>query len=105
MIRRFLFFAALVAGLSGTAGSARAQNLPDRLSDRDFWKFITDVSEPGGYFRSDNFLSNERQYQFVIPDLQQITRPGGVYLGVGPEQNFTYIVALQPRLAIIFDIR
>ena len=28
-----------------------------------------------------------------------------MYLGVGPEQNFTYIVALQPKIAIIFDIR
>jgi hypothetical protein len=28
-----------------------------------------------------------------------------VYLGVGPEQNFTYIVNLEPRLAVIFDIR
>src|SRR5262249_43719908 len=31
--------------------------------------------------------------------------PGGIYLGVGPDQNFTYIVALQPKMAIIFDIR
>ena len=28
-----------------------------------------------------------------------------MYLGVGPEQNFTYIVALQPKMAFIFDIR
>jgi hypothetical protein len=28
-----------------------------------------------------------------------------VYLGVGPEQNFTYIVALQPKIAFIVDIR
>lgn len=106
MIRRALVLVvALVAGLATVPVNARAQNLPDRLSDRDFWKFITDVSEPGGYFRSDNFLSNERQFQFVIPDLQQITKQGGVYLGVGPEQNFTYIVALQPKLAVIFDIR
>jgi hypothetical protein len=28
-----------------------------------------------------------------------------VYLGVGPEQNFTYLVALQPKLAFIIDIR
>jgi hypothetical protein len=32
-------------------------------------------------------------------------RPGGVYLGVGPEQNFTYIAAMQPRMAFITDIR
>src|SRR5262249_48992489 len=28
-----------------------------------------------------------------------------VYVGVGPEQNFTYIAALQPKIAFICDIR
>ena len=28
-----------------------------------------------------------------------------MYLGVGPEQNFTYMAAVRPHLAIIFDIR
>ncbi len=32
-------------------------------------------------------------------------KSGGVYLGVGPEQNFTYIAAVRPRLALIIDIR
>jgi hypothetical protein len=41
----------------------------------------------------------------VIPDLLRTTKPGGVYLGVGPDQNFTYLVALEPKLAFIFDIR
>jgi len=31
--------------------------------------------------------------------------PGGVYVGVGPEQNFSYIAALRPRIAFIIDIR
>jgi hypothetical protein len=30
---------------------------------------------------------------------------GGVYLGVGPEQNFSYIVAIRPEMAFIVDIR
>jgi len=84
---------------------AGAQELPSRLDDSTFWKLITDFSEPGGYFRSDNFVSNEMAFQYVIPTLLQTTKPGGVYLGVGPDQNFTYIVALQPKLAFIFDIR
>ena len=66
---------------------------------------ITDFSEAGGYFRSDNFLSNEAGYQRVIPLLKKSIRPGGVYLGVGPEQNFTYVVALEPKMAFIVDIR
>ena len=28
-----------------------------------------------------------------------------MYLGVAPDQNFTYIVAIQPRIAFIVDIR
>jgi hypothetical protein len=37
--------------------------------------------------------------------LKAAARRNGVYVGVGPEQNFTYIVAIQPRLAFILDIR
>ncbi|HET9219678.1 MAG TPA: hypothetical protein VFR18_22035 [Terriglobia bacterium] len=37
--------------------------------------------------------------------MKRLTRPGGVYLGVAPEQNFTYIAAIQPKVAFIFDIR
>jgi hypothetical protein len=66
---------------------------------------ISDFSEPGGYFRSENFLSNESGYQYVIPALREALPRGGVYLGVGPEQNFTYIVALEPKMAFIVDIR
>jgi hypothetical protein len=87
------------------AARASAQDLPSRLDDSTFWKLVTDYSEPGGYFRSDNFVSNEMAFQYVIPTLLQTTKPGGVYLGVGPDQNFTYIVALKPKLAFIFDIR
>jgi hypothetical protein len=95
-----------VAGAFFTA--ARAWAVPDRLTDQEFWKVVTDSSEPGGYFRSadiTNLTSNETQYEYVLTDLVNRTKPGGVYLGVGPEQNYTYIAALKPRMAIIFDIR
>jgi hypothetical protein len=82
-----------------------AQGLPARLSDGDLWRMIDQFSESGGYFRSDNLVSNEITFQHVIPDLQKSTTTGGVYLGVGPDQNFTYIVALQPKIAFIVDIR
>ena len=32
-------------------------------------------------------------------------RPARVYLGVGPEQNFTYIAALKPAMVFIVDVR
>src|SRR5262249_21065630 len=98
--RRVALAIALAAPLA-----ASAQSFPAKLSDGDFWKLVTDFSEPGGYFRSDNFVSNETSYQWVIPDLLRTTRPGGAYLGVGPDQNFTYLVALRPKMAFIFDIR
>jgi hypothetical protein len=92
---------ALVPGVPGIAGAA----LPSQLSDAEFWRLATDASEPDGYFRSDNLTSNELWFQRVIPDLVRRTSPGRVYLGVGPEQNFTYMAALRPSLAIIFDVR
>src|SRR5688572_24532942 len=43
--------------------------------------------------------------QHVIPELVRTARPGRAYLGVGPEQNFTYIAAIKPAIAFIVDIR
>src|SRR5580765_3704418 len=82
-----------------------ADHVPARLDDREFWTLLTRLSEPGGSFRSDNLLSNELRHQFVIPELAQTATPGGAYIGVGPEQNFTYIAALHPSIAFIVDIR
>ena len=82
--------------------------LPERLTDAEFWSMVSNASEPGGTFRSldiTNLTSNELLFQHVIPDLLARTKPGGAYLGVGPEQNFTYIAAVRPRMAIIFDVR
>src|SRR5437870_4923914 len=96
---------AFLGPLSLTPSSLVAtDSLPSELSDQAFWKLVNDFSEAGGFFRSDNFVSNETTFQYVIKDLKK-TKPGGVYLGVGPDQNFTYIVAMQPKLSIIFDIR
>ena len=98
--------AGCLSALSLASGSRlSAQNIPSRLSDSTFWRMVNEMSEPGGYFRSDNLVGNEASLQYVIPELQRITKPGGVYLGVAPDQNFTYIVALRPRIAFICDIR
>jgi hypothetical protein len=87
------------------APAPAAATLPGRLSDEEFWKLVADLSEPGGSFRSDNLLSNEVWLQYVIPELLNVAKPGRVYMGVGPEQNFTYIAALKPAMAIIVDVR
>ena len=102
-------FACLLGSLGLVAVAQRAtatpQDLPTRLSDRDFWRLSTEWSEPNGFFRSDNLTSNELYYQHVVAELVGRTRQGDVYLGVGPEQNYTYIAAVKPSMAIIFDIR
>ncbi len=91
--------------LSAPVFTAAADTLPSRLADEEFWRIVQQFSERAGTFPSDNLLSNERTLQQVIPELTRQVKPGGVYLGVGPEQNFTYMVALRPRMAFIFDIR
>ncbi|HEY2431112.1 MAG TPA: hypothetical protein VGI12_00465 [Vicinamibacterales bacterium] len=83
----------------------RGEALPDRLDDHTFWTLVNDFSEPGGTFRSDNLVSNELAFQQVIPRLRTDTTPASAYIGVGPDQNFTYIAALKPRIAFIVDIR
>lgn len=93
---------ALGAALGVAAG---AQEIPSRLADSTYWRMVTEFSEPSGNFPSDNLLSNEWSLQYVIPELARSTRPGGVYLGVAPEQNFTYLAALKPKIAFIVDIR
>src|SRR5215831_1685352 len=94
-----------VAALPTLKTARTAEALPTRLNDEAFAHAVMDLSEDGGYFRYENFLSNELGFQHVIPALRETTKPGGVYVGVGPEQNFTYISALQPRIAFIIDIR
>jgi hypothetical protein len=81
------------------------ETLPARLSDGEFWELSRELSEPDGYFRSDNLVSNEHTFQYVVPALVRQVRPGGVYLGVAPDQNFTYIAATRPRMAFIVDVR
>jgi hypothetical protein len=96
---------ALALALPVAAAAQGANTIPTRLTDQEFWKMSVDFSEPDGFFRFENFLSNEATYQYVIPQLIATTKPGNVYFGVGPEQNFTYMADLKPKMAVIFDIR
>jgi len=96
--------ASLFLCVTPTSRSA-SEALPQRLDDRTFWSMVSDFSEPNGIFRSDNLVSNEMRFQHVIPALRAEVAPASAYLGVGPDQNFTYIAALEPRIAFIVDIR
>src|SRR5512136_789529 len=77
----------------------------ERLSAAEYSRLIRDLSEEGGYFFSDNFTSNEDSYLTVVDKLKELGVSGGAYVGVGPEQNFTYIAKVRPRIAFIVDIR
>jgi hypothetical protein len=111
--RGFLLFSLLVLGLvvAGPSGSSTRLfghppiDLPASLSDKEFWELSQAMSEEDGAFQSDNLLSNELVFPYIVPELISRTKPGGVYLGVGPEQNFTYMAAIRPGIAIITDIR
>lgn len=84
---------------SAVEGPARAP-----LGDADFHALVTALSEQGGTFITDNLLSNEIAFQDVLPELQGRLRQGA-YIGVGPEQNLSYIAALKPPIAFIVDLQ
>jgi hypothetical protein len=100
MLRRLLLVAACVSA----AALARAQ-APASIADRDFAQLIASLSEPAGYFDTDNLISNEDSYLHAVGTLRRLGITGGAYLGVGPGQNFSYIAAIRPRVAFIIDIR
>lgn len=107
LTRRLLTPVVLVALVVGAHAQAPipAGSLPSAISNSDYWKLSRELSEPDGFFRSDNLVSNEIYFQTIIPELITTTKPDRVYLGVGPEQNFTYIAALKPKMVFIIDVR
>ena len=94
-----------VLALVLVAAAAAPAGPPESLSAAEFSRLVRELSEEGGHFRSDNFTSNETPYLYVVDKLRQLGATGGAYLGVGPEQNFTYIAKVRPRIAFIVDIR
>jgi hypothetical protein len=79
--------------------------LPSRISDAEFWRLVTEFSEPNGPYPYENYVGNEVMLQRVIPAARKETKLGQVYIGVGPEQNFTYALALEAKMAFVLDIR
>lgn len=85
--------------LQGQAGALAA------IGDSTFAALVTDLSEPGGHFDTDNLISNESSYLHAVTDLAARAVRGGAYVGVGPGQNFSYMTAVRPELAFIVDVR
>jgi hypothetical protein len=75
------------------------------LAESTFARLVAQLSESGGYFDSDNLMSNEASYLHVLGRMRTLGVTGGAYLGVGPDQNFSYIAQVRPRIAFIIDIR
>lgn len=88
-----------------SVSAAKAPDKLDNLPAAEFSRLVREFSEEGGFFRSDNFTSNETAYLTVLDKLRQQGASGGAYIGVGPEQNFTYIAKIRPRIAFLVDIR
>lgn len=83
-------------------------SFPLPSADRaEFARLIASFSEPEGYFDTDNLISNEAGFLDVIAAFGEQRRSGdsSFYLGVGPDQNFSYIAHLRPSVAFLVDIR
>ena len=74
-------------------------------SDSAFARLVERLSEPGGYFDTDNLISNERSYLHVLGALRERAVSGGAFIGVGPDQGFAYIAQVRPHIAFMIDIR
>src|SRR5438105_1483274 len=99
-IRRWTLVAPLVVCLLAATTAWPAQRDTAAPSTQaSFAQIIRDFSEEGGYFDTDNLISNEKSYLHVITQLEQSGVKGGVYIGVGPDQNFSYIARIRPNMA------
>jgi hypothetical protein len=92
---------------SGLASAAPldAQALELTRADTTFAALVERLSESGGYFDTDNLISNESSYLHVMGALREVDVRGGAYIGVGPDQNFSYIARVRPSIAFIIGIR
>ena len=97
---------AIAASLLICVSTAKpADTLPAQISDAEFWRIVTEFSEPNGPYPFENYVGNEVMLQRLIPAARKVIEPGGVYIGVGPEQNFTYALGLEAKMAFVVDIR
>ena len=111
-MRRFVAAAVIVCALPLAAvrlGTSPKEDvrvgLAPAIADSTFAKLVAKLSEPGGYFDSDNLVSNEASYLHVLGAMRRLGTRGGAYIGVGPDQNYSYIAQVRPRVAYLIDIR
>ena len=103
MTKRIFATLLLLTASCSSASPPAARSLD--INDREFQRLALHLSEPAGFFDTDNLISNESSYLHVIPRLRSVARPGGAYLGVGSDQNFSYIAAIRPEIGLMIDVR
>ena len=103
LTRRGALFVLLGLTLQAAPSAPAAEAPPLKASE--FARLVGRLSEEGGYFWNDNYVSNEASYMHPLGRLEELGIRGGIYVGVGPDQNFTYIASLRPRYSFIVDIR
>ncbi|MCU0656186.1 MAG: hypothetical protein MUF64_13310 [Polyangiaceae bacterium] len=91
------------AASATSAASALPPSPAAALTDAELGTLMRGISEEGGRFPSDNYISNETSFLHVTNAIEPLQ--GGAYIGVGPEQNFTYLALLDPQLSFLIDIR
>lgn len=105
-----LCVAALACG-GGSDSSGGASAVPASaealtpIPAQEWVALVEGLSEAGGFFDTDNLISNETSYLHVLGAMKTLGVQGGAYLGVGPDQNFAYMAAQRPWLAFIVDLR
>lgn len=108
-MRRIGFAAVLLLAISGaglTRGVVtRAAQAARLQADTSFAGTVARLSEDQGYFDSDNLISNETSYLHAVSKLRRVGVSGGAYIGVGPDQSFSYIAEIRPTVAYMIDIR
>jgi hypothetical protein len=104
---RVLALIAVIVAIGPWSNRAATQSpaTPAAAGTTPLASLVGRLSEPNGDFDTDNLISNESSYLHVMPALEQGGVTGGVYIGVGPEQNFSYIGRIRPSSAFIIDIR
>ncbi|MBI3894696.1 MAG: hypothetical protein HY313_02075 [Acidobacteria bacterium] len=106
LLLAFLIFGCLLGSVSSNPAAQKARrNVSGTIPATEFSRIVQEFSEKGGFFFSDNFISNETAYPFVLGKFKELELSGGAYIGVGPEQNFNYIAKIRPQIAFIVDIR
>mgnify|MGYP000898507781 CR=1 FL=1 len=90
---------------SDAASAVDAEAAGKLVPDAAVGPLVARLSERPGDFPSENYVTNETSLLHVAQALREPRLRGRAYVGVGPEQSYTYLALLEPRVAYLVDIR